>query len=188
MKSCPNSECFSTEVSKITNDISSSEIRVDLGCFVLNKFCSKRKKFLTFYQFLILLSGDTSLNSGPSQYLQDNDNKFEPFHKRGLHFHHINLNSLLLKIGELRDIVGNTKPALLGITESKRNSSVSDQKVNINSYTIHRSDRDRNGGGVACYVRANLCFNSRNIFSNSIEHVVFGLLIPKVKYLNWYFL
>ena len=32
--------------------------------------------------------------------------KFEPFHKRGLHFLYINLNSLPLKINELRDIVG----------------------------------------------------------------------------------
>ena len=56
-----------------------------------------RKKCLKFYQFLILLSGDISLNPGPSQYLQGNDNKFQPFHKRGLHFLHINANSLLLK-------------------------------------------------------------------------------------------
>ena len=75
--------------------------------------------------FLILLSGDISLNSGPSQYLQDNnDNKFEPFHKHGFHFLHINVDSLLLKTNELRDIVGHIKPAILGITESKLDSSL----------------------------------------------------------------
>ena len=42
-----------------------------------------------------------------------------PFRKRGLHFLHINVNSLLSKIDELRDVVGHTKPAILGITESK---------------------------------------------------------------------
>ena len=45
----------------------------------------------------------------------------------------------------------------------------------------YRSDRNRNGGGVDCYVRDDLCFNSRNIFLNSIEHVFFYLLIPKRK-------
>ena len=105
MKYCLNSEFFSIEVIEITNDISNAEIRVDLGCFVLNKFCFKRKKWLKFYQFLILLSGDLSLNPGPSQYLQGNDNIFQPFHKRGLHFLHINVNSILLKIDKLRDIV-----------------------------------------------------------------------------------
>ena len=150
MKCCRNSEFFSIEVIKTTSNISSAEIHVDLGCFVLNKFCFKRKKYFKFYQSLILLSGDISLNPGPSQYLQDNDNKFESFHKLGLHFLHINGNSLLLKIYELTD-----------------------QEVNINGYSVLRSDRDRKGRDVACYVRGDPCFNSRNIFSNSIDHVFF---------------
>ena len=82
---------------------------MDLGYFVLNKNCFKRKRCLKLYQFLILLSKDISLSPGPSQYLQDNDNKFEPFHKRGLHFLHIHVNSLLLKIDELRDTACHTK-------------------------------------------------------------------------------
>ena len=94
------------------------------------------------------------------------------------------MNSLLLKIDELRDIVGHTKPAILGITESKLDRSVSDQVVNINGYNILRSDRNRNGCGVACYARADLCFNSRNIFSNSIEDVFFVQLIPKMKLIS----
>ena len=137
---------------------------------------------LKFYQLLILLSGDISLKPGPCQYLSDkNKDLFEPFRKRGFHFLHINVNILLLKIDELRDIISRTKPAILGITESKLDSSVSDQEVNISGYSILRSDRNRNGGGAACYIRADLCFNRRNVFSNTIEHVFFDLLIPKVK-------
>ena len=116
----------------------------------------------TFYHFLILLSGDVSLNPGPTQYLPDNDNKFQPFRKRGLHFLHINVNSLLSKIDELIDVVGHTK--ILGITESKFDSSVSDQEVNISGYSIFRSDRNRYGRDAACYVTADLCFNRRNVF------------------------
>ena len=96
-----------------------------------------------------------------------------------MHFLHINVNSLLSKIDELIDVVGHTK--ILGITESKFDSSVSDQEVNISGYSILRSDRNRYGGGVACYVRADLCFNRRNVFSNSIENVFFDLLIPKLQ-------
>ena len=95
-------------------------MRVDLSYFLLNKICFKCKKCLKFFQFLILRSGDIRLNPGLSQYLYNNGNKFEPFHKRGLHFLHINVNSFLLKTDELRDIVGHTKPAILGITN--RNS------------------------------------------------------------------
>ena len=63
-------------------------------------------------------------------------------------------------------------------------TAVSDQEVNISGYSILRSDRNRYGGGVACYVRADLCFNRRNVFSNSIENVFFDLLIPKLKPLS----
>ena len=87
---------FDIEVIKITSDINRAEIRVDLGYFVINKLSFESKKCLKFYQFLISLSGGISLNSGPSQYLRENDSKFEPFHNPGLHFLYINVNSLLM--------------------------------------------------------------------------------------------
>ena len=184
LKYCPNNEFFSTELIKITGDISSAEMLMSSRYFALNKLRIKRNECFKIYHLLILLSGDVSLNPGSSQYPPYNDDKFEPFRKRGLHFLHINVNSLLSKIDELRDLVGHTKPAILGITESKLDSSVSDQEVNISGYSILRSDRNRYGGGVACYVRADLCFNRRNVFSNSIENIFFDLLIPKIKPLS----
>ena len=100
---------------------------------------------------------------------------------RGLHFCHLNVNSLLSKIGELRDITNYVRPATLGITDSKLDSSVANTEVNIN-YSIIRNDRNRNSGGVACYSRNELCFDIKNIFSNSIAHVFFlEILIPKFK-------
>ena len=96
-------------------------------------------------------------------------------------FFHLKVNSLLSKIDELRDITNYIRPVILGITESKLDSSVTNAEVNINGYSIIRNDRDRNCGGVACYIRNDLCFNIKNIFSNSIEHVFFEILVPKVK-------
>ena len=81
----------------------------------------------------------------------------------------------------LRDITNYIRPVILGITESKLDSSVMHREVNINGYSIIRNDRHRNGEGVTCYIRNNLCFNIKNIFSNSIEHVFFKILIPKDK-------
>ena len=176
-KCCPKNNFFSAELIKIISNINSPEILKSFRYFALNKPRIKRKKCFKFYN---LLSGDVSLN----RYLPDNDNKFEPFHKRGLHFLHINVNSLLSKIDELRDVVDHTKPAILGITESKLDSSVSDQEVDITGCSILRSDRNRYGRGFACYVRADLCFNRRNVFSNLIENVFLDLLIPKLKPLS----
>ena len=181
LKNCPNKSFFTIETIKTANHISSSNMRINLCLFALNKLQIKEKQNLKFYKYLILLSGDISLNPGPNQNFSISDNKFEPFCKRGLHFLHININSLLSKIDELRDIVSRTKPAVLGITESKLDSSVNDQEVCISGYNLIRNDRNRNGGGVACYIRNDLCFNRRNVFSDSLEHVFFDILIPKTK-------
>ena len=110
------------------------------------------------------------------------DKTWECLKTRGLHFCHLNVNSLLSKVDELRDITNYVKLAILGITESKLGSSVTNAEVNINGYSIIRNDRSRNGGGVACYIRNDLHFNIKKIFLNSIEHVFFfEILIPKVK-------
>ena len=90
-------------------------------------------------------------------------------------------SSCKCKIDEIRDISNRIKPAVLGITKSKLDSSVTNSEVNINGYSIIRHDRSRNGGGVACYVRNDLCFNIKNVFSNCLEHVFFEILLPKVK-------
>ena len=52
------------------------------------------------------------------------------------------------------------KTTVLGITESKLDSSVTKMEVNINGCSIIRNDRNRRGGGVACYVKNDLCFNT----------------------------
>ena len=98
LKCCPNNEFFSTELIKTTSDINSAEMLMSF----LNKRRIKRKKCFKFYQLLILLFGDVSLNPGPNQYLPDNDNIFEPFCKWCLHFLYINVNQLLSKVDELR--------------------------------------------------------------------------------------
>ena len=47
-----------------------------------------------------LLSGDINLNPSPTQILKT----WSVFEKRGLHFVHLNMNSLPSKIEELRQI------------------------------------------------------------------------------------
>ena len=91
------------------------------------------------------------------------------------------MNGCLSKIDEPRDITNYIKPAILGIKEPKLIISVTNAEVNNNGYSIIRNDRNRNGGGFAFYIGNDLSFNTTNIASNSIEHVFFEILIPKVK-------
>ena len=96
-------------------------------------------------------------------------------------FLHLNINSLLPKIDELRLIAKNSNAAVIGITESKLDKTIFDSEVNIDGYELKRSDRNRQGGGVACYIRKDLSFNLRENFSPDVENIFFDLLLPKAK-------
>ena len=67
----------------------------------------------------------------------------------------------------------------VSITESKLDTSLLNAEVNINGYNIIRNDRNKNSEGVVCCYRNDLCFNIQNIFSTSIKHAFFEIIIPK---------
>ena len=90
----------------------------------------KYKSYSKFYQMFLLLSGDISLNPGPTPN-SISQSFWKPFENKGLHFLHLNINSILPKLDELKTIAGNTKAAIIGITESKVDNSVSDSEVEI---------------------------------------------------------
>ena len=129
----------------------------------------------------MLLSGDISLNPGPVQIsLAVTVNIWEWLNKKGLHFLHININSLLPKIDELKCIANKTKAAIIGIIESKLHHTVSDLEVNLPGYDILRYDRNRNGSDVV-YIRKDLCFNTRALNCKETVNIIFDMLLPKSK-------
>ena len=122
----------------------------------------------------MLFSRDLSLNPGPVQISPAViTNIWQRFHKKILH--------LLPKIDELKCIANKTTAIIIGITESKLDHTVPDLEVNIPGYDILRCDRNRNGGGVACYIRKGLCFNTRGLNCKEIENIIFDILWPNLK-------
>ena len=88
----------------------------------------KRNKF---FKFLLLLSGDIELNPGPTQL----DNKiFTCFKEKGLHFFHLNINSVLKKVDELRIIAKESNAAVIGLTETKLDETVLNEEIKIEGY------------------------------------------------------
>ena len=87
----------------------------------------------------------------------------------------------LSKIDELREIARKTRATVISITESKLDGSVLDGEINIDGYKLVRSDQNRHGGGVACYIRSDISFNVRGDFSSEIENIFFDILLPKTK-------
>ena len=78
-----------------------------------------------------------SLNPGSNpQHKLQCLNKWNIFKTRGLYFIHLNINSLLPKIEELRITVKSTNAAIIGISESKLDESVLESKIQIDNYKI----------------------------------------------------
>ncbi len=101
------------------------------------------------------------------------------FKKKGLHFVHLNCNSLLSKIDEIREFVLHCKPHVICFSETKLDSTVTSSEVLIDGYSNIRCDRNRHGGGVACYVSNLIHYNERTDFSNDFENIFIDILLPK---------
>ena len=99
-----------------------------------------------------------------------------------MHFEHLNVNSLLSKIEELRTLAFNTNISVLGITETKLDSNVSNDWLKIDDYNSLQSDRNKNSGGVACCIKKNVAHNRQSIsISRNMENIVLDILLPKSK-------
>ena len=129
-----------------------------------------------------VLSRDVSLNPGLIQRSPDiNSTIWDTLNKKGLNVLHITINSFLSKKDEIRCIASKTKSAIIGITEFKLDHTAPDSEANFPEYYILRCDRNRNGGGGACYIRKDLCFSTRTLPCKEIENLVFDILLPKSK-------
>ena len=84
-------------------------------------------------------------------------------------FIHLNVNSLLPKIDEVRNITKLSKAAVIGISESKFDDSVLSSEIHIDSYNTLRSDRNIHGVGVVCYIRNDLSYVIKSFFPPEIE-------------------
>ena len=103
------------------------------------------------------------------------------FNKKGLHFVHLNCNSLEGKIEEIREFVLKCKPNVICFSETKIDDSVTDEKIKIDNYTFIRNDRVRMGGGVACYVKKGVNYNQRHDFSKDFENIFIDIILPMTK-------
>jgi hypothetical protein len=109
---------------------------------------------------------------------------FECLRRKGLHFLHLNARSVLSKLTDLRQIARTSHPAVLAVSESWLDDSITDEEIKIDGYSIVRRDRNRNGGGVCAYITNNIAFNRREDIATSatsFESLWIDLLLPKMK-------
>ncbi|XP_060607821.1 uncharacterized protein LOC132759963 [Ruditapes philippinarum] len=117
-----------------------------------------------------------------SSTIRDSCENINCFERKGLHFIHFNVCSLLPKMSELRQIATKFKFSAIAITESWLDNSVTDNEVIIQGYNVIRKDRNRSGGGVCLYIHEDLAFTERqDLETEHLEIVWADLLLPKTK-------
>ena len=75
---------------------------------------------------------------------------------KGFRIAHLNITSLTKHIEELRIFISENSFEILCINETRLDNSICNTEIEIAGYEIVRKDRNRNGGGVAIYLRNNI--------------------------------
>ena len=101
---------------------------------------------------LLTLSGDISLYPGPADdHHFPSLKEWDIFRIKGLlHLLHVNVNSIPLKIDELRYIAKFSNAVIIRITQSKVDNCILDPEIQIDNYQILRCGRNRKSGCFLC--------------------------------------
>ena len=148
LKYSSNDEFFTIEILQLMDKINLFETKFDNVIYSIHT-----KRFVyqpSLSSLILLLSGDRELNPGRNQ---GSSNPWSPFDNKGLHFFHLNINSILPKIDELRQIAENTKSAIIGITESKLDPTIFDPEITIEGFVSETRWRS------SFYIRKDIYFN-----------------------------
>ena len=162
----------------------------------------------SYVKFILLLPGDINLNPGPTapkrNYIlrgillfhncsfstERMDYQLDPlsvvsndawnmFLKRGLHLIHLNINSILPKIDEIRYIAKLTNATVIGLSETKLDNAVLSSELEIEGYDLVRSDRSRREGGVVCFAKNSISYNRKPIFCINKKCIFINIFLPR---------
>ena len=102
---------------------------------------------------------------------------------KGLRTDHLDITSLIKHI-DFKVFLGDQQLEVLTIKETRLHNKIEDREVEIPSYDIVRYYRNRNGRGVAIYVRENLPFTMRDdLLVQGIEAICVEIKKAKSKLL-----
>ena len=132
------------------------------------KKSQSQRQSLVLSRLALLRSGDIEINPGPASVTR---------RERKLKIVHLNVRSLICHLDELRCFVKSEAPDVLGLSETWLDNSISDKEISISGYHLLRRDRNRSGGGVACYVidQINTELSKSCIASSGLEYLWISL-------------
>ena len=140
-KLCHQVEVFTLEYLNANNKLHEAFLTPQYTVLTILKLKQINNK--SFYRLLIILLGDISLNSEPvCKHQILNATEWDIFKTKGLHLMHLNINSLLPKIDELRHMTRLSNAAVIGICKSKLDKSITNSAILIDNYDLLHCDRN----------------------------------------------
>ena len=90
-------------------------------------------------------------------------------------------------IDELRNYMISKPVDILAINETRLDCSFPDSAASIPGYSLDRKDRNRNGGGVALYIRNSIAYEIILTLDEKLELLCVKVIKPKGQTLHcWY--
>ena len=151
VKLCHQIDVFTPEYLNANNKFHKTFLSSRFTPLTISKLQQINNK--SFYRLLITLSVDLSLNPAPvckHEILKTME--WDISETKGLHLMHLNTKSLLPKIDELRYVTKPSNAAVIRISESKLDKFITNSEIIIDNHDLGFY-QNRNGGGVACYIR-----------------------------------
>ena len=84
-----------------------------------------------------------------------------PTSLRNLNIYSLNIFSLMSRLDELRLLIEDKKPHIIGINETKIEQLINDSDISIEGHDVVRKERNKFGGGVALYIHKSINFKVR---------------------------
>ena len=87
--------------------------------------------------------------------------------KTGFKVMALNIFPLMTHLDKHRVFIGDHKPHIIGINETKIYSTIQNGDIEIDDYVIGRNNRDKHGGGVALYIHKAINYRLREDLQNT---------------------
>ena len=111
-------------------------------CYAIQDMICYGNLFLPIPIFLSKFSFSTEwMNYQLDSLLEINNNTWNVFQKRYMHFIHLNVNSLLSKIDEICYFAKLTNATVVGLSETKLDNTVLSSELEIEGYNLARFDQ-----------------------------------------------
>ena len=123
-------------------------------------------------------------------YDHHNTRKFDELSGKGLKFVHLNITSLLKNIDEVRLFLNDNKVDVFALNETRLDETITENEISVPMFNLLRKDRDRNGGGVAIYIKCGIEYQIvDNTALSQLEALCIKICLQKSKpifMVNWY--